>query len=44
MKIAVRYFTKTGNTKKLAALHSGHPDDDDIKAVRAFAREVTGDA
>ena len=28
---------------KFAALHSGHPDNEDIKAVRAFAKEAIGD-
>ncbi|WP_155984054.1 hypothetical protein [Ruminococcus sp. FC2018] len=54
MKATVRYFTKTGNTKKLSdrefhcrgkftALHSAHPDEADIAAVKTFARKVTGD-
>ncbi|MBQ6212212.1 MAG: flavodoxin [Ruminococcus sp.] len=28
---------------KFTALHSGHPDDADIAAVKAFARKVIGD-
>ena len=59
MKTAVRYYTQTGNTKKLAAaagipvserefhcrgsfraLHRGHPDESDLRAVRSFAREI----
>ena len=75
MKTAVRYYTQSGNTKKLAeeiestykqmktvaagagvtlseqefhcrgkfkALHSGHPDEEDLKAARAFAKKVAG--
>lgn len=26
---------------KFAALHKGHPDEEDLKAVRAFAKKVT---
>ena len=29
---------------KFTALHSGHPDDADIAAVKAFARKVIGDS
>ena len=30
-------------TGKFSALHSSHPDEADIAAVKAFARKVTGD-
>lgn len=29
---------------KFAAVHSGHPDDADIQAVKEFAKKVTGEA
>ena len=28
---------------KFSALHAGHPDKDDVKAVRAFAKKITGE-
>ncbi len=28
---------------KFAAFHKGHPDENDISAVRAFAKKITGD-
>ena len=51
MKYAVRYYTKTGNTKKLAeavagalgveALPIGVPIEEDLKAAAAFAKALT---
>ena len=29
---------------KFTALHSGHPDEADIQAVKEFAKKVTGEA
>lgn len=55
MNIAVRYFTKTGNTKKLADAIAQELNVDarelsvslnekaDIAAVKAFAGKVAGD-
>lgn len=43
-KNGVRVSDKEFHCKgKFAALHSAHPDQTDIAAVRSFARKVTGD-
>lgn len=48
MRSEIRYFTKTGNTQKLAdataAMHSGKPDEADIQAVKDFVRRITSEA
>ena len=43
MKIAVRYNTKTGNTKRLAkAVAEAVGDEADMKAAAEFARKIVG--
>ena len=37
MKVAIRYFSRGGNTKKLAM---AKPDQKDLKAVAVFAKRV----
>ena len=52
-KIAIRYFTRGGNTKKLAeefackgsfgVMHKGKPDADDCSAAAAFAKRIAAE-
>lgn len=41
MKIAVRYYTKTGNTKRLADAIA-EADETDMKAAAEFAKKIVG--
>ena len=51
MKVEVRYYTRSGNTKKLAEeefyckgsfgpMHKGKPDEKDCKAAAEFAKKI----